>query len=289
MLDVGVHAGLPLQTYLDDPAISKGCLITATTQSWKAARKQMLKPAKETAAMRMGTLRHLYIFEPDLIDEKTVVFKGDRKGAKAQADWQAIIDAGKIPVQITKAGKDERIALEDARRAVWAHPEARGLLNRVRDTEVTFVWDDTRYGRRHKGRVDAITDGPRLELKSCARLNKWPAVCSANSEGLRYDIAEEFYRWGWYESVGEDTEVRWIVVESCEDPDVLVRYPSEYMRNMAGALMEERLAELNACLRDDIWPGMDANEGATEPPQFVVNDYESKYGEPSVGQPKFST
>src|SRR5690606_26208052 len=120
---------------------------------------------KETPAMRLGTLAHLAILEPERWEAEMIVAPAvDRRTKSGKEAWAAFLTeaAGKEIVSAEDAALVESIAA-----AVRSHRGARVLLQGAA-TEVSLYWRDAHTGVLCKGRMDASARHDVIvDLKTC--------------------------------------------------------------------------------------------------------------------------
>jgi hypothetical protein len=164
--------------------------------SIKRGRESMLQmheamtgPETEpTPSMRLGTLTHLMVLEPDLALSKINKFEGTRRG-KA---WDAHCEQYDIAFAVKP---DEMDTLQRMRDCVWANKEAAWLIEHSKH-EVTRLWDGN-YGKA-KARLDMQGDLWFADLKTTAYIDA--AGFGRQFFSLGYDL-----QYGWY-SIPAETD-----------------------------------------------------------------------------------
>jgi len=151
----GIIDGLPFDEYLS--------IAAASVTAMKAVA---LCPAKlgvereQTAAMRMGSLTHCAILEPDALERRYAPTDLDRRGTKAW-DAEALAAGGRELIK-----RDEWNTALAMRDAVHAHAAASALLADA-ITERTLTWTDPETGVPCKARLDIYSVCP-ADLKTTA-------------------------------------------------------------------------------------------------------------------------
>lgn len=118
-------------------------------ESPRAYRYHRDTPTEATDAMRLGSLTHAAILEPDTVADLAVISPYPAfttKEAKAWRDEQR--DAGRLVVTVEQHNR--AMAIRDA---VHAHPAAANYLGKG-EPELSLVWTDAPTGLTCKGRLD---------------------------------------------------------------------------------------------------------------------------------------
>ncbi|UJR81444.1 PD-(D/E)XK nuclease-like domain-containing protein [Sandaracinus amylolyticus] len=120
---------------------------------------------EDTRALRLGTLIHCAVLEPELWATRFIVEPdfgdGRRKEAKeAKAAWRASIDPDAVIVDA-----DEHALVSRCAEAALAHPAVRDLL-RGGHAEEVLTWHDEATGIACKGRLDYVAPAYLVDLKS---------------------------------------------------------------------------------------------------------------------------
>lgn len=155
---------------------------------------------EETAAMRMGSLVHCAILEPNLLESRYTVTDLDRRGTKA---WDAEEAAAKANNTELVKKADWQIAME-MRDAVWKNAIARECLDGC-EVEVAARWTDPVTGLACKAKADAISRklGYLIDVKTTTDAH--PNEFKRQFAKLGYWLQETYYRWGFAAAgFGED-------------------------------------------------------------------------------------
>jgi exodeoxyribonuclease VIII len=180
--------------YHADPAVSASHLHAVAASPyhyWKRfvdPQRQRLEP---TAAMRLGTLVHCAVLEPDQLLQRFGVC-GPRN-TKAGKDQAAEMAAAGIEA-VTEA--DMALALSMTA-AVREHPAA-ALLLRSGKAEQSFWWDDQSTGLRCKCRPDWHTASTVVDLKTTTDAS--PAGFAKSVVNFRYHVQAQHYLAGTFAS-----------------------------------------------------------------------------------------
>ena len=151
------------EEYHADPAISASQLkeiCKSPFHYWKRYVDPDRSPSEPTAAMRLGSLVHCAVLEPNELLQRYAVGP-DRRTKEGKATAERMIADGIEPV----SASDFEQALSMAA-AVRSHPTA-GLLLANGQAEQSFWWDDIATGLRCKCRPDWFDGELIVDLKSC--------------------------------------------------------------------------------------------------------------------------
>lgn len=160
----GIH-DMPAEQYFASEAVSNSDLkwiAPPYTPAHFKAYKAGLIERTETPAMKVGTLTHRCILEPETMGGSYVVkpegFDGRTKAGK---DWLAENDGAAV---ISKSDADMIAAMMES---VWRHPEAKALISGSDREKSLFARDGDLWT---KGRIDCLTKSGNIiaDLKTCA-------------------------------------------------------------------------------------------------------------------------
>lgn len=248
----------PASEYYADPAIG-GTALRDALRSPLHFWARHLDPArefKETPAMRLGTLAHLAILEPERWADETILAPTvDRRTKAGKEAWAAFLEeaAGKEIVSAEDAAIVESIAA-----AVRGHRGAGALLKGAA-TEVSLEWRDDATGMRCKGRMDAVAkhDDVIIDVKTCQDAS--PASFTRSIANFGYHIQAAHYIDGYEAATGVRPRAYiWIAVESSAPHGVAV-YAADLGMLEIGAEKRAMALEIIAeCTESGHWPGYPA-------------------------------
>ena len=136
-----------------------------------------------TPAMRLGSLIHSAILEPDKVEwvvrPEGLLFTTKEGKAWRDAQTKQIITA------------DEEATITGMRDAVWSHPAVKRVLANARKEASLFAKDE--HGTLRKGRIDALPESGNVivDIKSCA--SAAPEAMSKSMAAYRYDVQAAYY------------------------------------------------------------------------------------------------
>lgn len=246
----GIHS-LSGEQYFAADGLSRSMLDTLITESplhFYAAHISKTEAKEETDAMRLGSLTHRCILEPDTM---AGAFHVRPAGMKfTTKDGMAWRDEHSDRPILTAC---EAGAVTGMRDAVWAHKAARRFLQGARTEQCLFALDGK--GTLRKARVDIIPSGGNAmpDLKTCA---------SADYD----EMTKAVERLGYYRQAAFTLALckflqlefeHWmlICVESASPHDVVV-YPIDELAIRVGHNeVEGAIQTYRNCLETGKWPG----------------------------------
>ena len=192
-------------------------------------------PKEPTPAMRLGTLTHALILEPETFDaEFAVMPKFDRRttiGKKAAEEFEQD-HAGKTIVDEVSYEKAKAIAA-----SVRRHPlVAAGLADG--NAEVSLFWDQ--HGVPCKARCDYMTGSTILDVKTCADAS--PEGFARQIANFQYHLQAAHYAAGFREVVGWDLDRFIFIAVESDAPHAVGVYSLDARSLQSGRLLMERAA-----------------------------------------------
>lgn len=230
------------------PGISKSGLdlINKSPAHYKWAQEN---PTPQTPAMRIGSLTHLAILEPDTYNAECVVVPTlDRRTKEGKAKWDEFVAANPGRELMSN---DEHSRIVAMRESVMAHPMARKLLDRIAQVEESIFWTDEETGVACRCRPDAILDnGFLIDLKTT---NDAGRGFEKSVRQYRYNVQSAFYAMGMHGApmifVAVEKDPPHLVACYMLDPDTIADGEYDARQNL------ETYAE---CMATGIWPGYSA-------------------------------
>ncbi len=247
-----VQQGLSNADYHALPSVSKSGLdlIHRAPALYKWRREN---PSIPTPAMRMGTLVHTAILEPDRMSELIVAPVIDRRTAAGKAEWAAFLIESEGKEIVEQAELDK---LKNIRDAVWAHPAAGKLLAMIREVETSIFWKDKDTGVDCRCRPDAIlTNGVILDIKTTKDAR--PDEFAKSIANYRYHVQAPFYSDGYLEAFGEKPKSFVFVAVETEEPHLVAVYVASDTMKLRGRVeYQQDLRTYARCVETDTWPGL---------------------------------
>lgn len=209
-------------------------------------------PAPPTPAMRMGTLTHLAILEPDQLTLQCVVVpEVNRRTNAGKAEWEAFCLANEGKEVVTLEEMDTLMAMRDA---AHKHPAAGRALSLIREIETSILFPAG--GVDCRCRPDAIlTNGLILDLKTTKDAR--PDEFAKSIANYRYHVQAAFYADGYQAAFGEAPKGFAFLAIETEPPYLCAVYVASAEMILRGRADYERdLATYAECIRTDCWPGL---------------------------------
>lgn len=210
------------------------------------ARRDGLVENEQTPAMRLGSLVHRAVLEPDTMAGAFVVKpEGMNFATKEGKAWRAEQTA---PI-ITQEEADQ---IHGMVRSVWAQPMAKRILHNAKTEQCLFAQDS--HGTIRKARLDALVGGSVIpDLKTSASAD--PQEFERSLGKFRYHVQAAYYI-DLCKLVGIDkSDFVFIVVEK-EAPYACAVYSLSQDAIDLGRLEYQRdLALVRECTEKNQWPG----------------------------------
>jgi hypothetical protein len=237
--------------YHSSPAISKSGL-DLIRKAPALYRWRRDNPSEPTPAMRLGTLTHTVVLEPEAFAASaTVRPEGiDRRTTAGKLAWAEF--------EIEAEGKeiitaDEMIKLWQIQQAVRNHPSAAKALAGNPTIEQSIFWDHD--GIACRCRPDAVTaSGVIVDLKTTRDAS--PDGFAKSIAQYRYHVQAAYYSDGYEAAFGRQPKGFVFIAVETEPPYLVAVYvASEAMvlRGRADYLTD--LETFRRCRDTDTWPG----------------------------------
>jgi exodeoxyribonuclease VIII len=233
--------------YHSDPAISASHLHAVAASPyhyWKRFLDPKRPTVPPTAAMRLGSLVHCAVLEPDELHKRYAVAPDRRtKDGKALA---AVMEAAGMEA-VTAADMEQALAMAAS---VRANADAAALL-KTGKAEQSFWWDDQLSGLRCKCRPDWTTNDTLVDLKTTTDAS--PAGFARSVAHWRYHVQADHYMAGTYAR-----RFVFIAVEKAYPYAVGVYELDEATMDHAIELRRQNLQTIADCRAISEWPGYNA-------------------------------
>lgn len=234
-MEYGTHLGLPAEDYHAIEALSaSGAKLLLRSPAHYLASKS--SPKEPTAAMRLGTVVHTLILEPDKATAEIAVMpKFDRRttiGKKAAEEFEED-HRGKLVIDEGVWSKASSIA-----EAVLKNPIVRDNLGGGQ-SEVTMLWHQ--YDVPCKARIDYLTGSAILDVKTCNDAS--PEGFARQIATFQYHVQAAHYANGFREVVGWDLDRFVFIAVESEAPYAVGCYTLDARSLQSGRILIERAAE----------------------------------------------
>jgi exodeoxyribonuclease VIII len=247
--------------YHADPAISASHLHAAAISPhhyWSRYRDPSRPVLQPTAAMRLGSLVHCAVLEPDELSKRYAIC-GPRN-TKAGKEQAAELEAAGIEA-VTASDMETAMAMAASVR--YGHQAAAELL-RTGQAEQSFWWDDKPTGLRCKCRPDWMTGSTLVDLKSTADAS--PRGFAKSVAQYRYHVQANHYLAG----TGAERFV-FIAVEK-SFPYACAVYELDVDAMLAGENARRRdLSVIADCMAISEWPGYGNTIQPLSLPSWALN------------------
>jgi exodeoxyribonuclease VIII len=244
----GIYAGMPMDVYHADPAISKSGL-SDFAQSPAHYVGRRLEPKEPSKAMDLGSLVHAWVLEPDTFEERyTTPPDGlGSKQTKAYKEWAAAQ---------TKIIVDQDTLLTAGKMVanVRNHPVA-NMLTSGGMAEVGAFWTDPERNIRIKVRPDYLPGaGIVTDLKTTRDAS--PFGFGAQSFNLKYHWSAELTLRVLSRATNKVFSQYYLVaVENTPPHEVAVYLVTNDQLVMAREELDRLLWEFAGCYSANEWPG----------------------------------
>jgi exodeoxyribonuclease VIII len=202
-------------------------------------------------ALRWGSLVHLAVLEPHLLNSECIVAPaGLKKTTKeGKAEYAALAATGREVVTM-----DEMVELAEIARAVHAHPAAAALLAGDIEIENSLYWTDPDTGIALRARPDVIRcDGIIVDLKTCVDAS--PREFARSASNYRYHVQSAVYLDGARANEIPAEQFAFIAVEKSAPFLVAVYVADAQFVSIGSDAYRRDLHTFKRCLETDQWPG----------------------------------
>ena len=248
------------------PSISKSGLdlIRKAPAHYKWRRDN---PQETTPAMRLGTLTHTAVLEPERFAAEVMVApKIDRRTSTGKAEWEASQIEAEGRELITADEMEKLLAIRDS---VYAHPAASKALFGNPTIEQSIFWTDPTTGVDCRCRPDCVTAARVIvDLKTCRDAS--PAGFAKSIAQYRYHVQAAFYSDGFraafddlprgFVFIAVETEPPYLVGVYVSSADMIDRGRTDYQAD---------LETFRECLATDTWPGYSTSPLTLDLPKWA--------------------
>lgn len=263
--DCGIYPGLPCEQYHALDAASNSRL-TELKRSPKHMR-YAVEFGNDTDAKARGDCAHAALLQPERFAAEYAIGPHVKLNTKAGKDeWEAFAadNAGKTLIRGAEGAKVLGI-----REAVWAHPQARKLLEAAGETELSVVWDDPATGVRCKMRADHIAEKWSTVVDVKTTRDAAPDAFARAACQYGYFRQAAFYLDGLARS-GRSYERFAIIAVESEPPHGVIVYQVRDEALVRGAAeLKPLLARYARCEQRGEWKGYDEDIQWLDMPEWA--------------------
>lgn len=269
-----VH-GLSAAEYHAHPAISKSKLdqIARSPFHYHAAYLSPEKPERdETAAMKLGTLAHCAVLEPDQLEHRYIIQPPelDMRSAAGKA-WKAGIKDGftVISDEMNKAA----CRIDTSLRRL---PDIASALS-IGKPEVSVFYRDEITGLDLKARLDWVHecgDGGVIILDVKTTQDASPRQFARSVAAYRYHCQSAYYTDLYQKASGRTVHAFVFAVCESNAPHAAACYQlTEAATHRGRALYREDLQLLKSCIDRNTWPAYGDEVQPLDLPSWAMNEY----------------
>lgn len=225
-----------------------------------------------TPAMKMGTLVHTAILEPDRFDSTYIIAPDmDRRTKDGKAAWEAIeSEASESGKMVVKPSDLQHI--RGMKESVFAHRSGSAALKAGGLIEASLYATHLETGVLRRGRPDLISKGNAIiDVKTCAKNYGGKAEFARSVANFRYDVQAAFYL-DLAKSCGMEKEVFVFLVVEKEPPYAVAVYQLDAESVEAGRQQYLKNLQLLAeCMQFDEWPAYSSEVEVLSLPKWKLN------------------
>ncbi len=275
-----IRFGMSDAEYRARPGVSQSMLkhLHGPDGSPALYRRRLTEPVVQTRAMRLGHLADLYILSPDEFDRVAVNDGGREYRKDVDKTWRdEHLAAGRVPVK-----PDEIECFKSMKAAVWAHPEAAGLLARAKTQVSVFSFYTFSDGVTIpiRGRLDILPDFSPSIADQKKTVDATQAGFGDQIQKLGMHFQGAMYRYLYNSVNGADqprNDFRFIAVQEdawVDDQGEIYGvgvYPMTDDDFAAGeALLHRDMETLRHCMESGKWPGWSKDAQWAKRPQWAA-------------------
>jgi exodeoxyribonuclease VIII len=242
---------MPADAYFAHPAVNKSLLdLVGKAPSLAQAFLAGTYSREKTASMKLGSLVHALVLEPDTFSERYALApEGDRRTKAGKEAFEQFLTESEGKDVITSSDYETAQAMAES---VREHPSA-SLLLREGDPEVSVFAELA--GTACKCRIDWLRpDGILVDLKTTKDASS--SAFARSCASFDYPVQAAMYLDLTIAADVEATDFVFIAIES-PPPYLCATYSLTWDDIAKGrALYQKRLEILNRCRETNDWPGL---------------------------------
>ena len=269
----GLIPGIPIEEYHKGLAVSKSQL-DQLAKSPAHYLASLTTQRKETAAMRIGSLFHGLVLEPERV-KIAVAPVCDKRTKDGKATWDAFC-AENAGAEIVTAEEGEMLTGMVA--SVRAHPAANALLSGPGIAEGSAYWVDEYSGELCRCRPDFYRQdlGIIVDLKSTEDAS--PKEFARSIAKYRYQVQSAFYQDGLEAATGEYVKGFIFVAVEKKAPFAVMVCQLDMQGFEAGRIAyKENLLALADCKASGKWPAYSDRVETISLPAWAAKEAFNEY------------
>ena len=256
MTSPGIYRSLPFSEYQAIDALNPS-LALHMRNSPLEMNYYRTHPKPETTGMRLGTLIHQCVLEPELFQSQVVVWNGAKRGKP----YNDFCDENEGKTIVTQADYDTCL---NVCAAVHNHPASARYVNGFAaddaESEVSLVWNDYHTGLLCKTRIDLLTPGVIIDLKTTKSSVADEFGLRRTASTFGYHIAMGARQDAVNTLAGHAPDCKLIFVEQNPPHDVVVKTVNDAVLSQGQDRWYQLLGRIAECERNGVWPGYDSGE-----------------------------
>lgn len=209
---------------------------------------------KKTDAMSFGTLVHLIILEPDVLEKRAKVKQKVDGRTKAGKEYNEAFEASVKPTDIV-LDTEQKAKLEKMRENLFNHSFAREVIGRPSLKENAGFWihEDTQVFCKIRPDIAILEGDILVDVKST--VNAHPTVFQKQVYNLMYDMQAAFYLDGYRRITGRQGKFIWLCPETEGALDVACYHATEKIYGFGKVRYEKMIRQFAECFKSDVWHG----------------------------------
>lgn len=273
LVRAGIIPGIPIEEYHRHGSVSKSQL-DQFAKSPAHYLASLTTPRKETPAMRIGSLFHGLVLEPERV-QIAVAPQCDKRTKAGKETWEAFC-LGNQGAEIVTAEEGEMLL--GMRASVMDHPAARALLNGPGIAEGSCFWYDEQSGELCRCRPDKYRQdlGIIVDLKTTDDAS--PAGFARSIWKYAYHRQAALYMDGVSESTGDIIKGFVFVAVEKAAPYAVGVYRLDMQGEEAGRVSyKDLLLDLADCKVNRNFPAYSAKIETISLPAYAVKEVYNEY------------
>lgn len=270
----GVYENMPEAEYHARPELSstRARLILESPAKYKYS---LTHPQEPKLVFDLGTAAHTKILGVGAgviaYPEEHLTPSGNVSTSKATVAWAAEQRANGL----TPISPDDVSKVNGMAEAALAHPEARRILERATQREVSLFATDKRTNTDLRARFDVYGDDECGDLKSA--LDASPHGFQKAVWNHRYDVQQEHYLTVRHLIAGDRPPFKFIAIEKTAPYLVGVYELDEQWQEIGDVWATAARKILRACTDAGIWPGYASDVHRLTPPMGLIYDHQERF------------
>jgi len=255
-------------SYQADPAYGASDLKLLLSQCpkalWHSKHNELAPPKLPTPAMKLGSMIHKKVLEPDDFDKEYVVLeeKRTKEGKKLALEYEQ--------KGLTTYTPADAKVIDNMTLAICQHPEAHALLDKGQ-SEQSFWWAHSSTGLDCKCRCDKIHNDTIVDLKTCGEGGASPKAFTSSILKFMYHVQAAHYLQG----TGADRFI-FVAIEKVFPYNIGIYELDNDFIDLGYELQEQALLKISEATKTGLWRGYtdECTSGIQTlcPPYWLLNN-----------------